>query len=792
MKKIISIILIISTLLFATSFLAYGKESEIETDCGNELESESESQANDVIEGQANAPISSAPSIALKPEDVLSYSCYYDVASNKINIKGTMNYDAFAIYRNSTLAIYEIPIGKSESDVINDKTLKPIAEAPISITFAFSFKASNIINRYSKYAIFIKTEEGEHILTTEAQYAEISQTIAEKTEKTDFKGISGNYSSHISGVAAETAIIPVYLDSIYTNSSSGYVYQIEEHRFFFDKSYIDELDKQVSSLSFFDTKVYLQILLRPGSIIKSYSVEGAKYVMPDVYDEETVILLHSIVDFLISRYTDSQKGVIDGVVIGKQWDNPLQYNAYKDVSFDEYVAVCGHYAAILSNSIHSVNSRLYTILSLSGDGFLRENGDLELISNGFSAKDFYEALMKYFDATSYSGTKCSVIIESNATPLEITANDIETGIDISKELDEKVFRVGNHAFLSDFFNEVSKKYVSSTKYYSILWTPDKGLKGNALCAAYCYAFYSLLLDSNVTNFIVEFSINAENKENIKDLEFILKNIDTKNSTEATKNILSFFDVESWSELFENSQIPVLPKKIYYNSPILDKKPNNIKGEFYYFDFSKAFLADNWHSGAGCSDVKINYSLYGRKALRTDFNISTGDFCDLIYIYSYPESIAYTPYIKFNVEIASENADSLYELKFVFKSKNAIFESNAIVKGNEIEDVILDFSQANEFSLLENVKISLRSLDNSPETATMWIYDIIGYSTEYTSDELSEFIEDERDKIKHDEESRSSNYWKPYLIVIGVLASTAILGFVFILIVQKNNRSRRKE
>ena len=247
-KRFISIALIISTLLFATSFLAYAQESDSESQSSELIETEGlETEVTESAEPNPSSGI-------LKPEDILSYSCYYDVESGKINVKGTINYDAFAIYRNSLLLIYEIPIGKSESDVINNENIKPIAEAPISITFAFSFKAASIISRHSKYAIFIKTDDGEYILTTEAQYAEISSTVTEDTQKSKFKGVLSNYSSQISNVNAETAIIPVYLDSIYTKSSSGYVYQIENHRFFFDKAYINDLDKQISSLSFFDTK----------------------------------------------------------------------------------------------------------------------------------------------------------------------------------------------------------------------------------------------------------------------------------------------------------------------------------------------------------------------------------------------------------------------------------------------------------------------------------------------------------------------------------------------------------
>ena len=112
-RRIISIALIMSTLLFATSFIAYAEESDSET---TELVEIIETEEVDSIKPDVSSG-------TLKPEDILSYSCYYDVESAKINVKGTINYDAFAIYRNSELLIYEIPIGKSESDVINDENM---------------------------------------------------------------------------------------------------------------------------------------------------------------------------------------------------------------------------------------------------------------------------------------------------------------------------------------------------------------------------------------------------------------------------------------------------------------------------------------------------------------------------------------------------------------------------------------------------------------------------------------------------------------------------------------------
>lgn len=774
MKKIISLILVISTLLYMTSFLISAEDLNVEKQTTEENDSSSNSTLSQL-------------------KDILSFSCYYDIATEKINVTGTMNHDSFALYGNATLVIYEIPIGKTENDVIKNKSSKPIAEAPVSITFAFSFKASSIASRYAKYAIFVKTELGEYILTTESQYAEIATENKISDTKNDFKGYLGEYSSDISNLRSEIAFIPVYIDSIYTHSSNGYVYQVEDHIFFFDKQYIDELDAQIKSLSCFDTNVYLQILMRPNDIVKAYANDNAKYTIPDVYDKETVILIHAIIDFLISRYnTDEGDNSVTGIVIGKRCDDPIVYNSYKNVTLSEYVTFFGQYVATVATAAKSVNKNIDVMLSFSGNGFFKNTDNPEAIHNGISAKAFFELLMEYFDASSYSGIKCSLLIETDDTPLSINSSNIQDGITLNTSKPTDYFSIDNSYVISEFLKEASAKYDSASKYYNVLWTPNDKLAGTALCAAYSYAYYSLLCEPSVTNFTVEFSSVAQNRESFSDLAFIYKNIDTDKAYDATKSILALFNKNSWAEVLNLTEIPIQSKKTLYESKSINRLPKNIKGEFEYFDFSKAFLADNWHKGVGCTDVKIDYSFSGDKALRSDFSLGNQDFCDLIYIYEYPESIVYTPYIALDLEVLSEDSSSLYEINFNFNSDLATFTSKTIVQANDACKIVLDLSDATEFSLLKNVKISLRSLDDNSNGATLWIYGIDGYSEKYSSSELRTLIENERSKIKLDEKSSTQVNWKMNITIIIILATTSLLGFALILIIQKNNRGSRKE
>ena len=357
-----------------------------------------------------NIEISNKNSNVLHAENILSFSCLYNPQLKTVNIKGTMNYDAFASYGNSTILIYMIPAGKTENDVINDGSSVPISESPVSITFAFSFKISSIEERYCRYAVFLKSANGEYTLTTEAQYAETDAPFKLIDSKNDFKGLSGNYSSSISSVNSQSTIIPIYLDMIYTTASSGYMYQAEDYQISFNKSYINELDAQIRSLSYFGTTVYLQFLLRSGGVLSTNMTDGAEYALPNTFDKQTIVFLHALTNFLAARYSNGENGYISGIVLGKAWDNPSSYNSFKDINFEQYVLMCGNYAAIVSNAARDVNPNLNIVLSFDGNSFFA-NADEAVANIGkLSVKTLLSALMEYFDASSFSGLKCLILI----------------------------------------------------------------------------------------------------------------------------------------------------------------------------------------------------------------------------------------------------------------------------------------------------------------------------------------------------------------------------------------------
>ncbi len=703
--------------------------------------------------------------------DIASFNCTYDVDKKRIKLSGTLESKVFADRSDSTIAVYAVPPGASEYDVVADKDSKCLAEAPVSIKFEFSFKASRIIDRYSRYAVFLRSPDGEYTLTTEAQYPEVASDFEASNNKKYYKGLASEYSSVSTDIQAGSAIIPLYWDSIFSDSSSSSLFMAADtEQFFFNKATIDKLDIAIRSMSLSGTKIYLRILKRPQGDAELAGEFGAQYLMPDVYDSNTVAKIHAAITFLTERY-NGEVGSISGFIIGKGWDVPDKYNYCTVDSFEEYIDRCAAYAVIVANAARTVEPSMDIAIPLTGEGFSEKSEDGE--DNRF--KTTVESLLAYFDNSIYGGINCSFLMDTSETPLGITNGSLEDGINVNRPNSEGLFYAGAQTEFSEYLSDIDEKYRSCPKKYIFVWSPTKSISGNALAAAYAYSYYILLADSTVSFFAVDLT---ERSERLDDISYIMKYIDTPEGLKVTQNLTTFFGRSSWSEIVSASVIAAYGVRYIYDSPAEINSGKAFAGDFAYFDFRDTNLIERWYEGAGCTNLKIDYRDNSEKSLRADLALDgTYRSSEILYIYSYPENMIYTPYMRLRFHISDSAEDSLYEVKFVFGSGDSRAEASAVVSGNEETEALIDISQYAVKHMIESIRVSVRSLDGSSSECSLWIYDIYGCSNDYTSEQLDDLIFLERDKIRqHEEESDDRALFGRVAIALAIVIVTGAIGF----------------
>ena len=130
---------------------------------------------------------------------------------------------------------------------------------------------------------------------------------------------------------------------------------------------------------------------------------------------------------------------------------------------------------------------------------------------------------------------------------------------------------------------------------------------------------------------------------------------------------------------------------------------------------------------------------------------------------------------------------------MLQNSNTVFETSAIVSGNLQNEIILNLSKAPKLTTLDNVKISLRSLDESVNSCSLLLYDVVGYSEKKSTDELKTLIENEREKIKQEENAQSEiNHKETMFLVAGIILFATLLGVVLVMLLRRNGRARIKD
>lgn len=714
---------------------------------------------------------------SLGVKDALSFKSVYDPEKKRVNVSGTLGGEFFESYRDWKIVAYAVPPGASVTQISENPDVKPLAEVTASINVELSFKIDSLVDLYSRYAIFLRSPEGELKLTTEPQYPEVASTYKADESRESFKGLATSFSSLSSELSAGTAIVPVYWDKLFSDTSSILFFLADGKQYFFNKSAIDELDVAIRSMSASGSRVYLRLLKTPES-----AEIGSEYVMPDVYDEAVITKIHAAISFLTERYRSEKDGKISGIILGKGWDNPDKYNYANDVRFDEYLDRCGIYTVIVANAARSVDPSIDVVVPLTADGFIYRKDGEDFFKN------FTESLLAYFDNSFYSGLNCSFLLDVAASPLGITNESVDLGIDLEyKDPDGRISAGAQDAF-SRYLDKLAVSYRSCPDNYIFSWMPERSLRGNSLSAAYVYSYYALISDPKISCFAVDL-VGKNANENIRDFSHVIKLIDTKDTLAVTRNLATIFGVASWSDIFADGEIAKSEVKQYYTSEPSPTVPGASRGNFLYFDFSQSNLIENWYSGIGCRNIKIDYRDGAKKSLLADLVLSGSTAgSELLYIYDYPENMIYTPELQFRFHVSDASDSSLYEVKFTLENSLSRYESSAIVESDTPTDISLDISKFVKASEVSSIRISVRNLDGSASECSFWLYDVRGHSNVYSSSQLRDLIIKEREKVRNpDEAYREDQLIANVAIAVAVIVAAGVLGMGLFAVLRRDDK-----
>lgn len=715
----------------------------------------------------------------IRDDRSVSFSCSFDSSNYSIDLGGTVNHSALIKYHDYTVEIYAIPIGENAEETVFSPDAAAIAKTPIAVRFQLSKKIENIIEKYYSYCVVLCSPDGKRILATDPRYASVASDVElDETLRAGYKGIETELIPSAANTGAGRIVIPIYLNKLISEVSSGYVYQANSENVYFERSYIEALDAKVRTVSASGAQTYFRVLVDGvGGIAIKYlqSSKGARVYMPDVYDEKTLARVEAGISFLTERYKDMQSGIVNGIIVGSRVDD-INIDYIEAQNGREYTDEYALYTLLVANSARNIRSDIDIVIPFSDDN----------IFDGNTADSMLETLVRKFDLSFSSGFCFSVMIEGSVPPIKL-----EDGKLSFVENNEKLYAQNIKAF-DEYLEGLGKSYKSAPVSFSFAWLVPNGLAANELCVAYAYSYLKLAECKIIASFTLSFSdmdINGES-DGFNALKNIFEYIDTSERENVLSNVLKAFEKETWKDVLDGKEPKAFVIRKNLTVPVKNTVPKDVKGEFVYFDFSTSVSLNNWYKGINCETLRLDYGSEGA-ALSAEMKASAlGEYSELLCLYDYPENFKYTPYLAFKCKIDNAAAkDSMFEIMI---SGGQVMErlcaSQTVLAGDETV-IVLDLSEY-ENELTDSWKISVRSLDGRAENFSLNIYDVIGYSTEYDSETLATKIEEERLRIRNlskETEDEGKNSVLAVIITIAILIISLGIG-ILVCIRQSDNES----
>lgn len=716
-------------------------------------------------------------------ENAVYYSCDYDAKEKQVIIEGTVNHDFMISHSDYTIRVMSVLPGENFDSVISNPESKVLAETSMTVKFTFYVPISGNIERYSKYAILFCSPEGENLLTGEPKMPSVSSDFSyDPTRRMGFKGIMSKNSASISDSGAGTVIIDIDLEKMIGDTADSILYPMNGSYVHIRKSYIEDIDKTVLASAVGESRVYFRILLGASSTaIESYAVDDTKkYGIPNMYSETVIDYVITLTSFLAERY-GIDSGGLDGIIAGSRIDDTETVNAIGSMSVEEYAELYTMYLAVLANAVRDKDNTVDIVIPLSdANDYTSES----YVKDPVRASVLLDNIIYRLDNTVSGNFHCSVMLETDVTPLGITVRSIGDGIDTDFSEDDARLGVRNISDFTSYITALSSKYENVPSNVIYMWHSDGTVSGDALCCAYAYMFKILSQNTTISSFVADFGDNEYS------VYRLFKYIDTDCSDEMLSPLLRYFNDTSWA----GNKIPV--SRALLEKEFSSVQPDNIIGEFQYMDFTDSSVFECMNVGAGCEYIRSDYNSVGERALRVGTSpLSVGDTAECIGFFEHGEDYSYTPYLSVKLEIDDMKASdsSLYEVSFTVGMGTSRTVAVGTVKNGEQCELFFDISDFADISMGDYIKISVRCLTEDTEGLSVWLHELKGYSTQYSTEELSELIEARRREIRGENYSDDSGFdYTVIITVVGVLFALGAVAIGLLMVFKRDNDEEKNK
>ncbi len=722
-----------------------------------------------------------------KLKDSAAFTCVYNEEKKQIVIEGTVKHDVMLDHRDHTIKVYSFAAGKTYEEFATEADKVALASAEMSIKFAFHIDALSISERFAKYVLVFCSPEGEEYLVGQPMLPSVASNFKfSQSDRTGYKGILIDDATELDVSGAGTVIIDIDLDNAFADSSDIIIYPINNTSIRFGRDFVEEIDQKVSSAYVSGARIYLRLLTSASNadMAAAYNENDSRYTLPDLYSEDTLNNVYACARFFSERYTVDDTR-ISGVILGDKIDDVVNTNYVSTMTPDEYADLYVFYLVVVANAMRTVNNSLDIVIPISDKNDYADGADTGV----WGVDSTLERILSKLDS-GVSGTfPCSVMVRSEYVPFGLSNHNIGKNVDLSN-IDKGVISAANIDVFTSYLLKLSRTYKSAPTNVIYSWQPPSTLRGNALSSAYAYNYYKLYDALKVSCFVLDVDSKARDAYNgISDL---VRRIDTNNGSSYTSGLPEYFGKSSWTEVL-GKKISASPTFELFESNMTSKKVGGLVGEFLYLDFSNSSALKLIHKGGNAESIRYEYDGIDTRAIKvTSGALDKGESFGCIGVYEYRENYNYTHVMSVRLRVDGLSDDALYEITLTLGSGKDRIVAKGVVGDEEMTTLYFDIESYASSYTAETLRISVRCLTDETEECDLWLYGLSGYSEEYSSTELAELIETQRNIIKNTDKD-ADNSWNSGMIftVLGITIAVIAVGIGLFMVFKKEDTKNKE-
>ncbi len=631
--------------------------------------------------------------------------CVLSDDAKNIIISGKIPRSTVSAYADATLLLYSLNLNENARDY-DYSSAEPIASHGMSTKFRFSIPADK--SELKKYVVMISAPY--MLFVDTPSYAE-SDIIPYQSSSLDV----GLYNASDDGIfesTASAAVVDVYIDKMLSSDLSGYLINIENSRYYFERSYIDSIDKTINAYKAAGATISLRLLIGSDQhsdiVFAKSDFNGANY-FPNIKTDAGYSKMRACVEFLSERYLSKKsKAGVKSFVIGKAV-NAGDENFYTEASsITDFVA---SYAELMRFVYSYSKNRLPEVRVYASFGDVYEYSSYENVSNRFDTKLFLQAL--YTHITDEGIFPFGICIDSFS--VDNSHNKILSASDISSlDMLFATQSLKNEDLPVIFVDNIVRTNLSDTDVDSCV--------------------LSRLIDmaeyGKVSSYITDCDNNLSYSNRISSVIKAFLSNDTQKLSSLGINI------EEYDELVSKGKIHTKSTSFCDAIYSLPFKPI---GKYSYFSMDSYSSVDRMLPVYGSGEVKFSPARSGKRYLTISADESGADntaqaFLGAVLFFENSINFTYTPLIAFDLSVSEIESTESIPLTLRFTGENHIHDVYAALEHGESQIIYADLSEYKD-NLFDSVQILIKEAYS--DSMILNIGSIEGFSGIYSDTELSE-------------------------------------------------------